>query len=258
MTAPTIASNGDYDVFAWSTSSDGGTTLSDRAFDFDTEILNNLSLYAKWGIIATESNVVEKIAAMSESGIVAIKGYASYLTSGILGTVGNEIKKKSFGVGIDLSGIDGLASIPSGTFHRCQNLTSITIPDSVTSIEVHAFHSCSGLTSITIPGSVMDIGKLAFSDCSGLTSITIPDSVTSIGEEAFSYCTGLRSVTIPSSVTIIGKAAFAFCNSLTSITIPCSVTTIGSNAFLLCTGLTSVTIPDSVTSIGVYAGEFII
>ena len=36
-------------VFAgWYTSTDGGTTLSETAFDFDTAITDNISLYAKW------------------------------------------------------------------------------------------------------------------------------------------------------------------------------------------------------------------
>ena len=38
-------------VFAgWYTSTDRGTTLSDTAFDFDTAITDNISLYAKWNV----------------------------------------------------------------------------------------------------------------------------------------------------------------------------------------------------------------
>ena len=38
-------------VFAgWYTSTDGGTTLSDTTFDFDTAITDNISLYAKWNV----------------------------------------------------------------------------------------------------------------------------------------------------------------------------------------------------------------
>jgi hypothetical protein len=75
-----------------------------------------------------------------------------------------------------------------------KQLTSVTIPNSVTSIENHAFIYCSGLTSITIPNSVTNIGNNAFWGCTGLTSITIPNSVTSIGSSAFSYCSGLTSI----------------------------------------------------------------
>ena len=130
------------------------------------------------------------------------------------------------------------------------NLTSVTIPESVTSIGDYAFDDCSNLTSVTIPNSVTSIGSGVFQDCNSLTSVTIPNSVTSIGESAFSHCNSLTSVTIPNSVTSIGESAFSHCNRLTSVTIPNSVTSIGEYAFSQCDRLTSVTIPNSVTSIG--------
>ena len=55
----------------------------------------------------------------------------------------------------------------------------------MTSIGDEAFRECKNLTSITIPNSVTSIGKSAFYNCANLTSITIPNSVTSIGDEAF-------------------------------------------------------------------------
>ena len=135
-----------------------------------------------------------------------------------------------------------VTSICDSAFYECENLTTITIPNSVTSIGGGAFNSCYSLTSITIPNSVTSIGDSAFHWCSNLASITIPNSVTSIGDAAFVGCWDLTSITIPNSVTSIGDAAFVGCWDLTSITIPKSVTSIGDEAFAGCYNLTSISV----------------
>ena len=129
-----------------------------------------------------------------------------------------------------------ITTIGAGAFRDCDNLASITIPNSVTTIGASAFRDCDNLTSITIPNSVTTIGAYAFDGCRSLTSVTIPDSVTSIGDSTFDGCRSLTSINIPNSVTEIGYNAFRNCSSLRSITIPNSVTTIGEGAFYNCMG----------------------
>ena len=131
-------------------------------------------------------------------------------------------------------------NIGESAFSGCSNLTSVTIPNSVTSIDSEAFSGCRNLTSVTIPNSVTSIGYNAFYDCWGLSSVTIPNSVTSIGKLAFYNCLGLTSLTMSSNVTSIGNYAFGECKKLTTITIPKSVTSISYCAFYNCSGLTSV------------------
>ena len=70
-----------------------------------------------------------------------------------------------------------------------------------------AFSVCTNLTSITIPSSVTSIGNRAFYGCDSLTSVTIPSSVTSVGYRAFNNCNNLRTVVI-SRRTTIGQYAF--------------------------------------------------
>ena len=49
---------------------------------------------------------------------------------------------------------NGVKAIPSHAFRGCTELTSITIPDSVTSIGYNAFRNCTGLTSIKFNGTI--------------------------------------------------------------------------------------------------------
>ena len=154
--------------------------------------------------------------------------------------------------------IDGLpvTSIGAAAFWGCENLTEITIPDSVKSIGNSAFRDCKSLTKITIPDSVISIGAAAFEDCTSLIEITIPNSVISIGNSAFWGCKNLTEITIPEGVELISNYAFFGCKSLTEITIQEGVTScIGDNAFCGCENLTEITIPCSVISIGDHAFE---
>ncbi len=119
-------------------------------------------------------------------------------------------------------------------FSYCENLNSVTIPQSVTSIGMHAFRDCSSLTSITIPHSVTSIETSAFMNCSSLASVSLSEGLTVISKELFEGCSNLNNIIIPEGVTTIEDLAFLDCSSLTSITIPESVNTIGYGAFSGC------------------------
>ena len=76
-------------------------------------------------------------------------------------------------------------SIFDSAFYNCTELTSVTIPDSVTELENSAFFGCTSLSSVTLPQGMTKIGQSAFSGCTSLAEISIPDSVTEVGYQAF-------------------------------------------------------------------------
>lgn len=156
-------------------------------------------------------------------------------------------------------------------FYGCNELTNITVVDSVTEISLGAFSGCYRLTNMTLPfvGAAKDSrenthfgyifgAKTPETNNSAVPSLktVVITGETSIGDQAFYLCSGIKSITPPHTLTSIGSGAFQGCISLTSITIPDGVIGIGSRAFNGCTGLESITLPDSVTSIGSGAFEY--
>ena len=149
---------------------------------------------------------------------------------------------------------DGLeysvVSFENRCFADCVNLTSISIPASVTKLNAYCFYGCSSLTSVTIPTSVTELKAYCFYGCRSLTSVTIPASVTSLEEKCFDGCISLTSITLPSSIKFLGWSCFGYCNSLTSITLPSSIISLGEACFAYCSSLTAITIPPLVKSLG--------
>ena len=149
-----------------------------------------------------------------------------------------------------------VTAIMGNAFRGCSELTSVTIPNSITVIGSDAFlgtawynNQPDGLvyaglvaykykgtmpsgTSLNIKEGTLGIAGSAFLDCIGLSNITMPNSVTHIEGSAFEGCSALTNITIPNSVIKIGLSAFSGCSELASISIPNSVTFIGTDAFL--------------------------
>lgn len=79
-----------------------------------------------------------------------------------------------------------------------------------------AFWQCQNLTDITIGNSVTTIGESAFEGCCNLSHVNFGNSVKTIGERAFIYC-DLNKIVIPNSVTRIDNEAFICNYNLTEV-----------------------------------------
>ena len=144
---------------------------------------------------------------------------------------------------------DTVTEIGKGAFEGCSSLQKVNISNTITKIGDRAFANCKLLNDIVLPNSLTDIGKSAFGGCFSLKSLVISNRVTKISEGLFGKCKSLVNINIPNGVTEIGDLAFAGCESLNSLLIPKTVTKIGSRAFANCKSLESILIPNSVTNI---------
>ena len=148
-----------------------------------------------------------------------------------------------------------VTSIGDSAFGECSSLETLSLGENITTIGDSAFYHCinlgkDDLTSVTIPQSVTSIGKDAFRFCNNMKSLTINGAIESMGARAFAGCISLKTLSLGENIKRIGHFAFADCSSLTNVTIPQSVTSIGNYVFRYCTLLKNVTIPEKVTTIG--------
>ena len=146
-------------------------------------------------------------------------------------------KEKTYLIGYPTNKANKTYAIPNGVirisdtaFGECNNLVSITIPDSITDLDYYSFYYCSNLTEInvsennpyysSVDGVLFDKDKtslIKYPENKENETYTIPNSVTSIGNYAFSYCNSLTSINIPDGVTSIGNSAFYKCTALSDV-----------------------------------------
>ena len=169
---------------------------------------------------------------------------------------------------------EGIKEIYTDAFRYC-NLSTITIPSTVTSISNNAFQN-NPLTSVVWKPKTCSIGtesnapfystssqitEFTFGDeveiipnylcykMSQLDSVVLPPNLQTIGNYAFAYCSALKGVDIPTSVTMVARNSFYYCQALKSFSFPQGITTVATEVLEGCTALEEVVIPASVTTI---------
>lgn len=169
-----------------------------------------------------------------------------------------------------------VVDIEQEAFWACVNVTSISIPATVTSIERNPWNYCDALNQLTVDENnpvyatpensntivtkqavtvnvwifniingapyIYTIAESYLKDqvVAGCNSSTIPSVATSIGRYAFQQCRKLTSIVIPEGVTLVDMTSFNGCVSLNNLTLPSTITYIGNSAFAGCEQLTDV------------------
>ncbi len=157
------------------------------------------------------------------------------------------------------------------------NMTSLTIPNTVTHIEAGAFRTMrlknislpiegdgspawqsfaslfgddreympSGMSVSITNGST--IHESAFYGSSFVSTINLPETIEALGANAFAYC-GLREINLPNTIEVLSDKVFLSCSGLREINLPNNLREIH-GAFSGCRNLEMLRIPASVTLI---------
>ncbi|MBR3269408.1 MAG: leucine-rich repeat domain-containing protein [Oscillospiraceae bacterium] len=152
------------------------------------------------------------------------------------------------------SEIDGLpvTGFSQMAFYNRENLTSVTIPETVTSFGMQTFLSCKNLKTVNLPAGLTSIDEGAFAMCTSLESITLPDGLKEIGNLVFSGCTALKEINIPASVDTFGEPAFGETPWLEAKKAENPLVVVN-DILLCCDGTEHVTVPEGVKAIAPYA-----
>ena len=134
----------------------------------------------------------------------------------------------------------GITYIGSSTFEGLDQLTSVSLPDTMEYIGWGAFSDCASLTSIVVPEGIKVLYANTFARCTSLCSVKLPSTLEWINDCIFSGCTSLQDIVLPEGIDYIPWRMFDGCTSLRSVTIPGSIMSVSNDAFSGCTALTSV------------------
>ena len=131
-------------------------------------------------------------------------------------------------------------------------LTSITLPNTITHIGSSAFCNHRGIKTLELP-NLLSIGNEAFRWCHTLQKVVIPECINNIGITTFQGCLYMTEIQFPQTLTSIPYACLYACSALKSITLPPNITSIPQECFNACVSLQSISLPVGVTSVGLRA-----
>lgn len=141
-----------------------------------------------------------------------------------------------------IEGLD-VTVIGERAFYKNEQITEVTIPDSVAEIAPEAFAYCEALAQIHWGTGLKSISKSAFGRCNSLTELVFPEGLEKIANDTFEFCENITSITFPDSLKSLGTSCFVDCHALQEVNFGKGLETIGVNPFKQCESLLELNIP---------------
>ncbi|MCM1245295.1 MAG: leucine-rich repeat protein [Roseburia sp.] len=122
---------------------------------------------------------------------------------------------------------------------RQESIKRIIVSKGITGIDAYAFFGCENVTRVTLPNTVRVIGQACFQNCYSLKAVELKNGLKTIYSAAFSRCYNLKKLVIPDSVTHVDKNAIRDCRSLKTVVLPQKLKKFGEN-FTNCLSLRAI------------------
>ena len=149
---------------------------------------------------------------------------------------------------------EGVTTLLQGAISYCINITSVTLPTTLTDIESHAIGECKGLRHVVFQSEPsMTQNSFGFSD--GIITVSYPGNKPTTGYQIPCTDPCVEIEHAPNLVDINGvlcpvvNGEFGPCCPTGDVVIPAGVNSLAEGAFDDCSGITSVTFPDSLLEI---------
>lgn len=131
-------------------------------------------------------------------------------------------------------------------FRNCEELTEVTLPESVTKIPSGIFEGCCSLKTVNAP-NVDTVCEHAFYDCKNLKTFDF-SKLQSLECMAFAY-TNIREAIFSDRLVNLGEAIFSSCNNLQTVDMKaCKIRKIPRQCFCFCDRLKNVQLPHDITA----------